>query len=206
MCGARRSKWRCRSMPTMRCWNTIPVPGFPSGLAYGRTPQGDRIYVVNNLRGPAIPGNPPGRSVTVIDPATNAVTGTIDLGTARYPLDVAFERTGRKAYVTNWMGRSVSVIDTASQWTIHQVLLSPRGNPLQADHPSAIAANPMRNEVYTANANSDTVSVIRTGGTDRLAHTIDVRLSPYARPGASPSGLARCLPWHQRPSTRWPRS
>jgi YVTN family beta-propeller protein len=174
----------------LRETGTIAVPGFPAGLAYGRTPQGDRIYVANNLSGPGIEGNPPGRSVTVIDPATNAVTGTIYLGAARQPLDVTFERTGRKAYVTNWMGRSVSVVDTALQWRVRDVLLSPRTRPLQADHPSAIAANPVRNEVYTANANSDTVSVIRTTRPDRLVETIDVRLSPIARPGASPSGVA----------------
>ena len=30
---------------------TIPVPNFPAGMAYGKTPRGDRIYVANNLAG-----------------------------------------------------------------------------------------------------------------------------------------------------------
>ena len=38
---------------------TIPVPNFPAGLAYGKTPRGDRIYVANNLSGPAGASNPP---------------------------------------------------------------------------------------------------------------------------------------------------
>ena len=168
----------------------IPTPYFPAGLAYGRTPLGDRIYVANNLSGPAgTTTNPPGRTVTVIDPATNGVTAVIDLGVALQPYGVAFERSGRKAYVTNWMGRSVSVIDTARQAPIRQVLLSPVTNPAQADHPNAVAANPRRDEVYTANGNSDTVSVIDTRRGDRLAATIDVSLARGRLKGATPDAL-----------------
>lgn len=67
--------------------------------------------------------------------------------------------------------------------------LSPADDPDQADHPGAIAANPERHEVYTANANSDTVSVIDTDS-DTLAATIDVALVPGAAKVAIPSGLA----------------
>src|SRR5262249_17317165 len=56
------------------------------------------------------------------------------------------------------------------------------------DHPSGIAANPVRDEVYTANANSDTVSVIDTR-TDALAATIDVGLVPNGPKGSIPDGL-----------------
>ncbi len=136
------------------------LPGRASPTA--ATPHGDRLYVANNLAGRAGDTNPPGHTLTVIDPATNAVTNVIDLGMAAQPLGVTFDRTGTKAYVTQWLGRSVSVIDTATETTLRQITLSPASNPLQADHPSAIAANPKRDEVYTANANSDTVSVIDT--------------------------------------------
>ena len=42
----------------------IPVPNFPAGLAYGKTPRGDRIYVANNLGGVprARPTRPAARS------------------------------------------------------------------------------------------------------------------------------------------------
>ena len=82
----------------------------------------------------------------------------------------------------------MSVIDTATETTVRQIALSPPGDPLQADHPSAIAANPRRDEVYTANANSDTVSVIDTAR-DGVVATIDVSLTPAAREGAMPDGL-----------------
>jgi DNA-binding beta-propeller fold protein YncE len=96
---------------------TIAAGPFAAGLAYGRTPRGDRLYVANNLSGPAggAAGNPAGGTVTAIDPATGATEKTIDLGHRLQPLGVAFNRTGDKALVTNWMGRSVSVIDTDTQ-------------------------------------------------------------------------------------------
>jgi YVTN family beta-propeller protein len=168
----------------------IQTPYFPAGLAYGHTPGGDRIYVANNLSAPASSaGNPPGYQVTVIDPRTEQVTGTIDLGYALEPLDVTFDRTGRYVYVTNWMGRTVSVVSTARQRKVGDIVLSPHSQPLKADHPSAIAANPERDEVYTANANSDTVSVVDTRKNE-LADTIDVSLVPRGPKGAIPDGLA----------------
>jgi YVTN family beta-propeller protein len=166
---------------------TIAAPAFPAGLALGRTPRGERLYVVNNLAAVGA-GNPPGHQVTVIDPATQAVEKTIDLGAPLEPLGVALDRTGDKAYVTNWMGRSVSVIDTAAEAKVADVVLSPATNPDQADHPSAVAANPMRDEVYTANANSDTVSVIDTTN-DSVAATIGVALVPSGPKGSNPIGL-----------------
>ena len=164
---------------------------FPAGLAYGHTPKGDRLYVANNLAAAAggAAGNPPGHTVSVIDPGTGSVTNTIELGGALEPLGVTFADGGHKAYVTNSLGRSVSVIDTATEAKTADVVLSPPQDPDQADHPGAIAANPRRHEVYTANANSDTVSVIDTD-TDALVATIDVALVPGAAKGAMPSGLA----------------
>jgi YVTN family beta-propeller protein len=166
----------------------VPAPWWPAGLAYGHTPIGDRIYVANNQAGPASQDNPPGHQVTVIDPATNSITGIIDLGIHREPLAIAFDRTGRKAYVTNWLGRSVSVIDTATQQKKYDILLSPLSDPQQADHPDAIAANPARDQMYVSDANSDTVSVIDTKR-DRLAATIHVGLSRGNPVGATPDGL-----------------
>jgi YVTN family beta-propeller protein len=170
---------------------TIAAGPFAAGLAYGRTPLGDRLYVANNLSGPAggAAGNPAGGTVTVIDPATGTTEATIDLGHRLQPLGVAFDRTGEKALVTNWMGRSVSVIDTATEAKVADVELSPLDEPLRADHPSAIAANPVRDEAYTANANTDTVSVIDTAG-DRVATTIDVALVPGGPKGGIADGLA----------------
>ncbi len=171
---------------------TIPAGQFPSGLAYGKTPLGPRLYVASNLGGaPFTTGSyedPPGHEVTVIDPKTNKVTATIDLGFPLDPYGVAFNGDGTKAYVTQWMGRSVAVIDTRSQKMIGNIELSPHSNPLLADHPSGISLNPKHDEMYVANANSDTVSVIDTSS-DQLAATIDVGLVPAGPKGSMPEGL-----------------
>ena len=169
----------------------IATPFFPAGLAYGRTPLGDRLYVANNLSADAsnAAGNPPGHQVTVIDPLTGAVTKTIDLGAALAPLGVVFSNDGTKAFVTNWLGRSVSVIDTKTEVKTADIELSPLTNPLQADHPSAITSNPHNSEIYVANANSDSVSVIDSAQ-NTLLGTIDVSLVPGGPKGAFPDGLA----------------
>ena len=171
----------------------IPAGHFPAGIAYGRTPLGDRLYVANNLGGdPFTTGSyedPPGHEVTVINPATGRITATIDLGTPGDPFGVAFNRGATKAYVTNWAGRSVSVVDTTAQRLVKTIVLSPQTDPLRADHPTAIAANPRNAELYTANASSDTVSVIDSRR-DRVAATIDVALVPGAPKGSMPEGLA----------------
>jgi YVTN family beta-propeller protein len=167
---------------------------FPAGLAYGETPNGPRLYAAGNLGAPpgGAAGNPPGHTVSVIDPATSQVTKTIELGQALAPLGVTFAAGATKAYLTNWLGRSVSVIDTRAEAKTADILLSPPENPDQADHPSAVVANDKRGEVYTANSNSDTVSVIDTAS-DRLVATIDVALVRRGPNGAIPDGLAVSL-------------
>ena len=165
---------------------------FPAGLAYARTPKGPRLYVADNLGGPPFTTgsykDPPGHEVRIIDPRSGRVTKTVDLGLPLDPLDVAFNGSGTKAYVTQWMGRSVAVIDTRRERVVGHVELSPLSDPFQADHPSGIAANPRRNEIYTANSNSDTVSVIDTRS-DSLAATIPVGLVPDGPKGSTPEGL-----------------
>ena len=166
---------------------------FPAGIAYGHTPLGDRLYVANNLGGKTNPDvtyeDPPGHTVTVIDPATNKRTATIDLGTPLDPMDIAFNNAGTRAYVTNWVGRSVSVINTATQKKIADILLSPQDDPLLADHPTGIAANPTSNELYVADTSSDTVSVIDSR-TNTVAATIPVGLNPSGPKGSMPVRLS----------------
>ena len=174
----------------------IPVPGFAAGLAYGVTPRGPRLYVAQNtLPDTAQPSSPPfflrnlpGHEVTVIDPATGAVLNRIALGVSLQPLGVTFSRDGRTALVTNWIGRRVSVIDTASE-TVKGSAVRLSRDPLQADHPSAITANPRRDEAYVANANSDTVSVLDST-TGAVRATIPVGLVAGGPKGATPDGLA----------------
>jgi YVTN family beta-propeller protein len=167
---------------------TVAAGPFPAGLVYVRRAAGDRLYVANNLSA-AGDANAPGHTVTVLDPATGTATNTIDLGAALQPIGAAADRRGAKVYVTNWAGRSVSVLATASEAKVADITLSAPTAPERADHPSGVTANPVRDEVYVANANSDTVSVIDTT-TDTVAATIDVGLVPNGPKGAIASGVA----------------
>ena len=69
---------------SLKATHTIPAGNFPTGIAYGHTPLGDRLYVADNLGGaPFSTGlyeDPPGHEVRVINPATSKVMATIDLG------------------------------------------------------------------------------------------------------------------------------
>lgn len=78
----------------------IPAGFFPSGLAYGKTPLGDRIYVADDLGGPPFTTgsyeDPPGHTVKVIDPVAESVTATIDLGAALDPYGSPSTARGRR--------------------------------------------------------------------------------------------------------------
>ncbi len=76
----------------------------PVGVAVG--PDGTRAYVVNSVS----------NTVSVIDTATNTVTGTIPVGAL--PVGVAVSPDGTRAYVTNQDANTVSIIDTASNSVI----------------------------------------------------------------------------------------
>lgn len=183
----------------------IAVPGFAAGLAYGVTPAGPRVYVALNTV-PPFGANTPGHQVAAIDPATNTVEKLIELTTVAQPLGVAFSRDGRKAFVSNWLGRSVDVIDTASESKTAEVMLDP--DPLKADHPSALAANPRRDEVYVANANS-TRSPYSTPGRTRSRPRSRSASSPTVPRARRPTG-SRSHPtdarstWRSRARTRSP--
>jgi YVTN family beta-propeller protein len=105
-------------------------------------------------------------------------TDTIGRQTAGIPYGKAYidPRTGATAEGT------VSVIDRASGRVLREV---PVGL-----HPNALVANPDQQYVYVANANSDNVSVIRTGD-DLVIDSIPVKLDREdAFAGDSPDGLA----------------
>ena len=110
-----------------------------------------------------------GSSVSVIDTATNTVTGTIGVGYE--PMGVAVSADGSTAYVANLGDNTVSVIDAASgtvATTIHV-----------GSMPTAVAVTPNGAKVYVANGNDNTVSVIDTT-TETVVNLITVGNSPDA--------------------------
>ncbi|MBA3349574.1 MAG: bifunctional YncE family protein/alkaline phosphatase family protein [Actinobacteria bacterium] len=93
----------------------------------------------------------------------------------------ALAHDGATAYVSNWGKRSVSVVDTQSARLVKTVRVG--------THPSAMALNPVNDELYVANSDSDSVSVIDTDK-NRVVRTISVRPYPGAQVGTSANALA----------------
>ena len=81
---------------------TIPVGSQPFGVAA----SGTLLYVANNG----------GSTVSVIDTATNTVTGSIAVGSG--PGEIATDPGAGRAYVGNFNSGTVSVVDLASRATV----------------------------------------------------------------------------------------
>jgi YVTN family beta-propeller protein len=133
-----------------------------------------------------------GNNVQLIDLAGGRIEQTIDVGVAPYL--ICCPRPGR-CYVTNWGGDApkddapqaksagtsvrIDARGIASQGTVS--VLEAEGNRWQPVktvrvglHPSGLIASRDGRFVYVANANSDTVSVLRTD-TDEVVETISCR-------------------------------
>jgi len=111
-------------------------------------------------------------SVSVIDTATNAVIGTVTVGSE--PVDVAVVPDGTRAYVVNMGDGSVSVIDTATNAVTGSVTVGPK--------PRGIAISPGGTRAYVSNSGDGTVSVIDLATNAVVGGPIEV--------GEEPDGVA----------------
>jgi YVTN family beta-propeller protein len=164
----------------------------PSGLSVDA--GGATVYAALNLR----------HSVAIVNvQAANYK----EVPAGIYPYTTVVARDGSKVYVSNWGGRraqtgdatdgvrpvvvdpntgiastgTVSVLDAKSQAIVRQIEVGL--------HPSGMALSPDGRRLYVTNANSDSVSVIRTSG-DTVEKTIDVRPFANAPPGSAPNAVA----------------
>lgn len=118
------------------------------------TPDGSTVYVADK-------GGPGAGAVTIINVATNTVTGTVTDSGATFsnPFGIAITPNGKTAYVTNnngGLGGSVSVIDIASN-SVTQAIMS-----LSFSGPEGIAITPDGTTAYVVNHGNNSVSVIDT--------------------------------------------
>jgi YVTN family beta-propeller protein len=119
---------------------TINVGTHPLGVAI--TPDGSTAYVANEGSG----------TVSVINTATNIVTGLVSVGSD--PWGVAVTPNGAYAYVTNFGSNTVSVISTATNAVTTSITV---GN-----NPYDVAITPNGNYAYITNSGSNWVTVINT--------------------------------------------
>ena len=110
---------------------------------------------------------PLSNTVTVINTNTNAVTGTITVGSN--PFGVSASSDGTKVYVTNYGANSVSVINTSTNTVVNTIGVG--------SQPMGIVVSPDGSRVYVANQLSNTLSVINTG-TNTVVVTIPISLQP----------------------------
>ncbi len=92
----------------------------------------------------------------------DSVITTIPVG--NYPIGVAYDSHDGRVYVTNYVSRSISVIDTSTN-TVN-VTDIPVGSELQG-----IAYDSQDGRVYVTNSNSNSVSVIDTSTNTCYYHT-----------------------------------
>ena len=178
-----------------------PSPlALPNELAINTENGKDYLYVVLN-------GN---NQLVKIDLATKATVWTQPTGVSPYGITIA----QNKVFLTNWGGRQPGIDTTGREtagvpygkaYTDQKTGATAGGtvqvfNPADGSmikeitvglHPNVVIADNGGNFVYTANANSDNVSVISTSSL-RVTETIPVRLSAgkdgYI--GDSPNALA----------------
>lgn len=113
-------------------------------------------------------------TVSVIDVASAKVIANVPVGL--YPAGAAANPDGTRVYITNFMGMSVSVIDTTTNTVT--------GPPidLQNRYPIGIALNPTGTRAYVANNGGDSVWVIDAKTNQTIGSPIAV--------GSQPLGIA----------------
>ncbi len=147
--------------------------GWPEGLSV--TPDGRTLLVALNQAD----------KLAIVD-LTQPAHATQLVAVGNFPYDVAVERHGRAAYVSNELDGTVSVVDLAAKVVVATIGVGgPRGD-LEA-HPEALLADPRRDAMYVAVTNRDSVVALDTS-TRTVARTASVERKQGI--GSAPVDLA----------------
>jgi YVTN family beta-propeller protein len=154
------------------------IPTGVSPLSVVLTREENYLFVANN--GIAEDGSD--NNLQVIDTATHRTERTIKVGSE--PLDLAVSKDGKRVYVTNSNGQSVSVVDVQNQREVQRLSV-----PMASDSqrgPFGIAVSPDDKLLYVTDIDGDQVVILdlATGG---ILSRITVVESPRSV-ALSPSG------------------
>jgi YVTN family beta-propeller protein len=152
------------AMATPASAGTVSVGTSPYGV--GVNPTTNTIYVSNYA----------GKSVSVIDGATDSKIKDITVGT--HPYGVGVNPTTNKIYVANWTDDKVSVINGATNTWEKDITVG--------TNPYGVGVNPTTNKIYVANQGSGTVSVIN-GATDTVTGSPITVASQAVAVGVNPT-------------------
>ncbi len=145
----------------------VPIAGAAAAQATPVQPVPSRVYVANRSS----------NTVSVIDPATNAVVTTVAVGTQ--PTAVAVSPDGTRVYVANSGSNSVSVIDAATATVVATVAVGTQ--------PVALAVSPDGTRAYVTDNGLSVLDLT----TNTVVATVDV--TPPSQLGyrpAAPVGVA----------------
>jgi len=130
---------------------TATITGLYYASAVAVSPDGNTVYVTNRAQisfddmfGPGDDdgGPPPAGTISVIDTATNTITGTITVGYE--PSGVSISPDGSSVYVTNLYDGTVSVINAATNTVTNTITV---GNQVRG-----VTVSPDGTRAYVAKA------------------------------------------------------
>ncbi len=165
----------------------MAVPS-PAGIAVRRGPEGgDQLLIADNLSD----------DVLLMDETSGKILQRFDLSEgsvvpSAYPIAVAVNRAGTRAFVALWNGSAVAELDLLHGKVLQRVALLPPAQPtLPGSHPAAFAWSPDEKTLYVALANRDAVAALSVGqGALRLRSLFDTRLPGQTFFGAMPDAVA----------------
>jgi DNA-binding beta-propeller fold protein YncE len=160
----------------------------PAGIAVRNGPSGsDELLVADNLSD----------DVLLMNGVTGKVLRRFDLSQGNvvpstYPISIAVNRSGSRAYVALWNGSAVAELDLNNGKVIKKLeLLAPRNQTAASSHPTAFAWSADEKTLYVALANRDAVAAMRVSGDElKLESIYDTRLPGQTYFGAMPDAVA----------------
>ena len=115
----------------------------------------------------------------IIDPQAKRILNKVQLPASAYSCLLSPDET--KLSVSLWGGKSVVVVNTASQTIDNRISTG--------DHPNELLLNKQGTNLFVANANDNTVSIINTK-TNKVIETVATTLYPTRLTGSTTNGLA----------------
>src|ERR1700683_4411894 len=160
---------------------------FPAAIAVIGDAGQEKLLVAENLSD----------DVVLLDPATGAIEKRFDLSESdtvpsTYPVALAVEKDGRRAFVALWNASEIVELDVA-HGTIGRklALLKPPDPVAPGTHPCDFAFSPDQSTLYVALANRDAVAAVHVGAGDfAVKGYFDTRLPGQTYFGAEPVALA----------------
>ncbi len=159
---------------------------YPAGMKIISDGGHDKLLVANNLSD----------NVVLIDPATEKVLQTFDLGTSNlvpssYPYTVVASKDGRRAWCSLWNASQVAELDLTSGKVVRWIKLKQPEDPMApGSHPTAMLLSADGKTLYVALSNADQVAAVSTAdGTPTRFFSTAAPAQKYD--GSYPTALAQ---------------